>query len=394
MSSSTASGWPSTQDAAQHQQDFAAAESLLQHSQSARSNEPTTMDGFAASIPAGPSDQTAQTYVLEPTQAPLMDAMSVQYQPQFSHSFQPPSAPQEHVPQTFNASLGPTPPTPDLQASFDQPMQTQQTHVQTPTLSPAGDREGKSSGHGQNHNDRSADRSEPASPPTRRDSKGTTFWTSGSKNDRGAKAAMKEGLEEKPPWSELKTKAGKERKRLPLACIACRRKKIRCSGEKPACKHCQRSRVPCVYKVTTRKAAPRTDYMAMLDRRLKRMEERVIKIVPKDEVIDSPAIPRAVLKPTAGNQASSGKKRAADVAFGPQLDQWANVKTSVHPQKGKKAEESKASPEGTEYLPSVEIQEHLSEVFFDCLYGQSYHVLHKPSYMRRLRYAKVISENC
>ncbi|KAI7085349.1 hypothetical protein KC352_g40924, partial [Hortaea werneckii] len=86
-----------------------------------------------------------------------------------------------------------------------------------------------------------------------------------------------------PPWSELKTKAGKERKRLPLACIACRRKKIRCSGEKPACKHCLRSRIPCVYKVTTRKAAPRTDYMAMLDRRLRRMEERVIKILPKEE---------------------------------------------------------------------------------------------------------------
>src|SRR6187402_613254 len=86
-----------------------------------------------------------------------------------------------------------------------------------------------------------------------------------------------------PPWSELKTKAGKERKRLPLACIACRRKKIRCSGEKPACKHCLRSRIPCVYKVTTRKAAPRTDYMAMLDKRLKRMEERIIKIVPKEE---------------------------------------------------------------------------------------------------------------
>lgn len=86
-----------------------------------------------------------------------------------------------------------------------------------------------------------------------------------------------------PAWSELKTKAGKERKRLPLACIACRRKKIRCSGEKPACKHCLRSRIPCVYKVTTRKAAPRTDYMAMLDKRLKKMEDRIIKAIPKSE---------------------------------------------------------------------------------------------------------------
>ena len=63
-------------------------------------------------------------------------------------------------------------------------------------------------------------------------------------------------------WAELKTKAGKERKRLPLACIACRRKKIRCSGEKPACKHCFRSRNPCIYKVSTRKVilTPQTGF--------------------------------------------------------------------------------------------------------------------------------------
>ena len=59
-----------------------------------------------------------------------------------------------------------------------------------------------------------------------------------------------------PAWAELKTKAGKERKRLPLACISCRRKKIRCSGEKPTCKHCLRSRNPCIYKVSARKVSP------------------------------------------------------------------------------------------------------------------------------------------
>ncbi|KAJ5246165.1 hypothetical protein N7468_001148 [Penicillium chermesinum] len=156
----------------------------------------------------------------------------------------------------------------------------------------------------------------------------------------------------KPAWSEMKTKAGKERKRLPLACIACRRKKIRCSGEKPACKHCTRSRIPCVYKVTTRKAAPRTDYMAMLDKRLKRMEDRVIKTIPKDETRDMTAIGRSVVKPSQqGQPARQAKKRSA----------------------------------GAEFLPSLEIQEHLAEVFFDCVYGQSYLLLHKPSFMRRLK---------
>jgi len=202
-----------------------------------------------------------------------------------------------------------------------------------------------------------------------------------------------------PPWSELKTKAGKERKRLPLACIACRRKKIRCSGEKPACKHCLRSRIPCVYKVTTRKAAPRTDYMAMLDKRLKRMEERIIKIVPKEEQNPhSPSVTRATVKPaipgTLPIRNSTGKKRAADEAFGPELDAWAKSASTANSDGNSKssslmaqeAEESKLLLEGAEALPLKEIQEHLAEVFFENLYGQTYHVLHKPSFMKKLRY--------
>ena len=205
-----------------------------------------------------------------------------------------------------------------------------------------------------------------------------------------------------PAWSELKTKAGKERKRLPLACIACRRKKIRCSGEKPACKHCLRSRIPCVYKVTARKAAPRTDYMAMLDKRLKRMEERIIKVIPKSEQDGpAPAVTRAVVKPAIpgalnGAGKATTKKRGAEEAFGPDLDHWArapsrskidgpNKPSSVLVQE---AEEGKLLLEGGDALPSKEIQEHLAEVFFENIYGQAYHILHKPSYMRKLRYVQ------
>lgn len=203
--------------------------------------------------------------------------------------------------------------------------------------------------------------------------------------------------EKPPPWSELKTKAGKERKRLPLACIACRRKKIRCSGEKPACKHCLRSRIPCVYKVTTRKAAPRTDYMAMLDKRLKRMEERVIKVVPKEELPETSSIARAVVKPALpGSMPKSAKppmtkKRSADEAFMIELNQWTQplahrplAEGSNASRQAKGERENTLLTEGAEYLPPMDIQEHLSEVFFDCVYGQSYLLLHKPSFMRRL----------
>ncbi|KAF9767675.1 hypothetical protein IL306_015123 [Fusarium sp. DS 682] len=198
-----------------------------------------------------------------------------------------------------------------------------------------------------------------------------------------------------PAWSGLKTKAGKERKRLPLACIACRRKKIRCSGEKPACKHCLRSYIPCVYKVTTRKAAPRTDYMARLDKRLKRMEERIIKVIPKSDQEVASSVTRAIVKPAIPGTVPSNKrtkKRHAE-AFGPDLEAWAkapskpDIDADDRPSslQVQEAEENKLEHEGTEALPSKEIQEYLAEVFFDNIYGQSYHLLHKPSYMRKLK---------
>ncbi|KAI4177116.1 MAG: hypothetical protein LQ343_000598 [Gyalolechia ehrenbergii] len=203
-------------------------------------------------------------------------------------------------------------------------------------------------------------------------------------------ASVKQEDERPPPWSELKTKAGKDRKRLPLACIACRRKKIRCSGEKPACKHCFRSRTPCVYKVTTRKAAPRTDYMAMLDKRLKRMEERVTKIIPGGEASNVLATGRAQLRPPRpgqGTKAQNTKKRAADEAFGPQQGDWVQSHLSKTPAPGREHDQNKALQEGSDQLPPKEIQEHLAEVYFECLYGQSYLLLHKPSFMKRLRFS-------
>ena len=243
-----------------------------------------------------------------------------------------------------------------------------------------------------NHNG-SIDGSEPTSPTS---SRGRNVHSSEfrpphkfhTSHDEGTVDGAEQEEGKPPPWSEMKTKAGKDRKRLPLACIACRRKKIRCSGEKPACKHCLRSRIPCVYKVTARKAAPRTDYMAMLDKRLKRMEDRVIKIIPSDQKNEASAIPRAIVKPpNAGTNAKSGsgKKRAAGEAFGLEVHELTEPKASSQPTPRMETGYNENLNEGIDQLPSKEIQEHLSEVFFDCLYGQSYHLLHKPSYMRRLR---------
>ncbi|KAF6518442.1 hypothetical protein HZS61_002520 [Fusarium oxysporum f. sp. conglutinans] len=242
------------------------------------------------------------------------------------------------------------------------------------------------------------DRTTPASnaleDPTT-DEFGLAFRNRADGTDLGGKP-KEDKADATPAWSGLKTKAGKERKRLPLACIACRRKKIRCSGDKPACKHCLHSYIPCVYKVTTRKAAPRTNHMTMPNKLPKRMEERIIKAIPKSDQEVASSGTRPVVKPAIPGTVPSSKptkKRGAEEVFGPYLEAWAEVPSEpkiegddgpssfqVH-----EGEENKLQHEGTEALPSKEIQEHLAEVFFDNIYGQSYHLLHKPSYMRKLK---------
>ena len=55
------------------------------------------------------------------------------------------------------------------------------------------------------------------------------------------------GDESKQAWSGTNTKAGKDRRRVPQACIACRQRKIRCPGEEPACSRCVKADRSCDY---------------------------------------------------------------------------------------------------------------------------------------------------
>jgi len=120
---------------------------------------------------------------------------------------------------------------------------------------------------------------------------------------------------------------------------------------------------------------------------LKRMEERVIKTIPKDETREMASIGRAIVKPALPGQGSkvqksSHKKRSAEEAFR-QIEEWAHGHQDPSPdnflprQEPKSGEGTGLLTEGVQFLPSMEIQEHLSEVFFDCIYGQSYLLLHK-----------------
>ena len=137
--------------------------------------------------------------------------------------------------------------------------------------------------------------------------------------------------------------------------------------------------------------------MAMLDKRLKRMEDRVIKLIPKESLPSVANVGRSVVKPVipgAPPKVSATKKRAAEEAFGNELDEWAKSKgggpdAAGMASRSKDSDENRLLTEGAESLPPKEIQEHLAEVYFDYVYGQSYPLLHKPSFMRRLSAGKV-----
>lgn len=127
------------------------------------------------------------------------------------------------------------------------------------------------------------------------------------------------------------------------------------------------------------------------------MEDRIIKIVPKEEQDGTLSITRAAVKPAIPGaipiRKSSSKKRAVDEAFGAELDNWSKSVSKSHLDNGsipsslmiQEAAESKLLSEGAEALPPKEIQEHLAEIFFENIYGQTYHLLHKPSFMRKLK---------
>lgn len=123
-----------------------------------------------------------------------------------------------------------------------------------------------------------------------------------------------------------------------MACFECRKKKVKCSGELAGCQHCAQSRLSCVYKSSaSRKSAARTDRFAQLDERLDKVKQEIIRSTSPESL------------------GTSNRSKA-------------------HPGK-----------EGAMHLPSMEMQEHLSQLYFDYLYGQPYYLFHRPTYFAKLR---------
>lgn len=177
--------------------------------------------------------------------------------------------------------------------------------------------------------------------------------------------AIEPGVE---PWRKLKTKAGKTRQRLPLACIACRQKKIRCSGEQPTCRHCARNRVDCVYKTGGRRKRRSSAKKNAQEKTSERGSESTAESVHTDH----------------GSQVSDhhidSKTRTSEISS------LSDPRQAVQIKKAQKSNNKQLYSDGSDVLPSKELQEHLFDVYFDRVYGQPYYLLHKQTDLRRLRF--------
>ncbi|KAK9448938.1 uncharacterized protein V1518DRAFT_416749 [Limtongia smithiae] len=51
-----------------------------------------------------------------------------------------------------------------------------------------------------------------------------------------------------------------------LACQNCRKRKVKCGKEKPACGRCRELALPCVYETSAKKSGPKRGHVRMLER--------------------------------------------------------------------------------------------------------------------------------
>lgn len=75
--------------------------------------------------------------------------------------------------------------------------------------------------------------------------------------------------DERRGWQETESAASKAKR---IACVLCRKRKLRCDGQKPSCGTCTRLQHDCSYDEVRRKSGPKRGYVKALEARLAQVE--------------------------------------------------------------------------------------------------------------------------
>ena len=103
------------------------------------------------------------------------------------------------------------------------------------------------------------------------------FFNNPPENDHDSIDADGDGEEEADTAAPPRTEGQHNEDYVPrpkrIACILCRKRKLRCDGKKPSCGTCSRLGHDCAYDEVRKKSGPKRGYVKLLEQRLKQVED-------------------------------------------------------------------------------------------------------------------------
>ncbi|OBT57440.1 hypothetical protein VE04_01871 [Pseudogymnoascus sp. 24MN13] len=99
-----------------------------------------------------------------------------------------------------------------------------------------------------------------------------------------------------------------------IACVICRKRKLKCDGSKPSCSTCKRLHHDCAYDEVRRKSGPKRGYVKALEERLKQVEELLKTRDPS--AAKSPDLARPTFPPANTHTSTRAMLATANADFG------------------------------------------------------------------------------
>ncbi|KAK9242165.1 fungal-specific transcription factor domain-containing protein [Lipomyces tetrasporus] len=121
----------------------------------------------------------------------------------------------------------------------------------------------------------------------------STARASDSDGSSECNSPIQDPMNTDPPVYNERNERPKAQPNVPLAkriaCVICRKRKLRCDGARPACGTCARLQHHCIYEETRRKSGPKRGYVKMLEERLAHVEGLLNSKDAAKPIVPSPA---------------------------------------------------------------------------------------------------------
>ncbi|KAL5365651.1 fungal-specific transcription factor domain-containing protein [Aspergillus floccosus] len=177
-----------------------------------------------------------------------------------------------------------------------------------------------------------------------------------------------------------------------IACVVCRRRKLRCDGKRPSCGTCSRLGHECAYDEVRKKSGPKRGYVKQLEARLAQVET-LLKTqeqpqpqppqgnsfpiaIPNDStnIPDLPSLPNGIDEPPSPSAGPAGQVPGGSIFLPPVVDHaetfgWDMISLGLE-----------------EPLPTREVIDELNQIYFEKIHP-SQPILHRPRHMASMSLA-------